>query len=286
MRAATTRPFGVNVFYPVREAVDEDALAAYAERLRGEAERYGVEAGEPRWTDDGWDAKLELILRERPAVVSFTFGCPEREVVQSLTSAGVLVWATVTSAREAEVATAAGVDVLVVQGAEAGGHQGFFLEEPPEPLRLDALLHVVARETPVPLVAAGGIGDGADVARVLAAGASAAQLGTSFLLTPEAGTSEPHRRALAQERPTRLTRAFTGRSARGLTNRFMDDHDAAAPSGYPQVHHVTAPIRAAAHAAGDAEAINLWAGERYRVARPEPAAEVVERLVAEWRSAR
>jgi nitronate monooxygenase len=284
VRAATTRPFGVNVFYPVCEAVDEDALVAYAERLRGEARRHGVEPGEPCWTDDGWEAKLELLARERPAVVSFTFGCPEREVVESLRSGGVAVWATVTSAREAEVATAAGVDALVVQGAEAGGHQGFFLDEPAEPLRLDALLALVARATPLPLVAAGGIADGADITRVLAAGASAAQLGTAFLLTPEAATSDPHRRALAQERPTRLTRAFTGRSARGLVNRFMDDHDAVAPRGYPQVHYVTAPIRAAARAAGDPEAINLWAGERYRAARAEPAAEVVERLVHEWRS--
>jgi nitronate monooxygenase len=285
VRAATGRPFGVNVFFPVREAVDGDALVAYAKRLRGEAERYGVEPGKPRWTDDGWEAKLELVARERPAVVSFTFGCPDREIVESLRSSGVLVWATVTSAREAEFATQTGVDALVVQGAEAGGHQGFFLDEAPAPLPLDALLDVVARATALPLVAAGGIADGAGIARVLAAGAAAAQLGTAFLLTPEAATSEPHRRALAQERPTRLTRAFTGRSARGIVNRFVDDHDAVAPRGYPQVHYVTAPIRAAARAAGDAEAINLWAGEGYRKARAEPAAEVVERLVAEWRSA-
>lgn len=286
VRSATDRPFGVNLFHPVREAVDEAALAVYAERLRGEAARYGVEPGEPRWSDDDWEAKLELVARERPAVVSFTFGCPGREVVESLRAAGIAVWLTVTSVREAGVAAAAGVDALVVQGAEAGGHQGFFLGEQAAPLPLRALLHDVARATSLPLVAAGGIGDGSGIAAALAGGAFAAQLGTAFLLTPEAGTSEPHRRALAGGRETRLTRAFTGRSARGLVNRFMEEHEREAPRGYPQVHYVTAPIRAAARAAGDAEAINLWAGTGYRLARAEAAGEVVERLVAEWRSAR
>jgi len=284
VRALTSRPVGVNLFYPARDAVDETALTAYAERLRGEASRYGVAPGEPRWSDDGWEAKLELVGRERPAVVSFTFGCPGGEVVESLHRSGSAVWCTVTSVREAEAAAAAGVDALVVQGAEAGGHQGFFLGEPGEPLPLRRLLELVGPATGLPLVAAGGIADGPGMASALSAGASAAQAGTWFLLAPEAGTSEPHRRALAGDRATRLTRAYTGRSARGIVNRFMDDHDAAAPRGYPEVHYVTAPIRAAARAAGDAEAVNLWAGTGYRHARPEAAGDLVERLVSEWRS--
>jgi nitronate monooxygenase len=283
-RALTGRPFGVNLFYPARDEVDEAALATYAERLRGEAARLGVAPGEPRWSDDGWEAKLELVARQRPAVVSFTFGCAGREVVESLRRAGIGVWCTVTSVGEAEAAAAAGVDALVVQGAEAGGHQGFFLGEPAEPLPLARLLPPVAGATGLPLVAAGGIADGPGLAAALVAGASAAQIGTWFLLAPEAGTSEPHRRVLAGDRPTRLTRAFTGRSARGIVNRFMNDHEAVAPRGYPEVHHVTAPIRAAARAAGDAEAVNLWAGTGYRRARPEAAGALVERLVSEWRS--
>jgi nitronate monooxygenase len=284
VRAATSRAFGVNLFYPVRDDVDESALGAYAERLRDEAARYGVTPGEPRWTDDEWDAKLELVARERPAVVSFTFGCPGREVVQSLRGSGVAVWCTVTSAREAEAAAAAGVDGLVVQGAEAGGHQGSFLGEPNGPVPLQRLLRLVARATDLPLVAAGGISDGRAMAAALAEGASAIQAGTWFLLAPEAGTSEPHRRELRGDRPTRLTRAFTGRSARAIVNRFMVDHDGAAPRGYPEIHYVTAPIRAAARAAGDAEAVNLWAGEGYGRVRDEAAGTLVERLASEWRS--
>src|SRR5205085_1763062 len=115
------------------------------------------------------------------------------------------------------------------------------------------------------------------IAAVLAAGASAAQIGTALMLTPEAGTSEPHRRALTGELPTTLTRAFTGRRARGIVNRFIRDHEAAAPLGYPEIHYATAPIRAAARARGDEDGINLWAGQAYRLARAEPAAALVER---------
>jgi len=285
VRALTSRPLGVNLFYPAREQVDEAAIAAYARRLRSEADRYGVEPGAPRWSDDGWAAKLELVSRERPAVVSFTFGCPEREVVESLRQGGSSVWCTVTSAVEAEQATTAAVDALVVQGSEAGGHQGSFRDGDEEPLSVLALLQRVARVTDRPLVAAGGIATGRGIAAAVAAGASAAQLGTAFLLAPEADTSEPYRAALRTDRPTRLTRAFTGRRARGIVNRFMREHEREAPRGYPEVHYVTAPIRAAARAAGDAEAINLWAGQAYPLAREEPAGTIVERLAAELETA-
>lgn len=284
VRALTSRPFGVNLFYPAREQVDDAAIAAYAERLRAEAERYGVEPGEPRWSDDGWEAKLELVARERPAVVSFTFGCPDREVVESLRAVGSAVWCTITSAAEAEAAAGAGVDALVAQGCEAGGHQGSFRDDAEEAVSVLALLQRIARVTERPLVAAGGIATGRAVAAVLAAGASAAQLGTAFLLTPEAGTSEPHRSALRSGRPTKLTRAFTGRRGRGIVNRFMAEHGGRAPRGYPEVHFVTAPIRAAARAAGDPEALNLWAGQSYPLAREEPAGAIVERLAGELRA--
>ena len=187
LRALTSRPFGLNLFYPAREPVDEPAVEAYALRMRDEAERYGVEPGEPRWSDDDWTAKLELAARERPAVLSFTFGCPEREIVESLRTTGCVVWCTVTSRSEAEQATAAGVDALVVQGAEAGGHQGSFHDHDDEPLPLLALLDDVARATEAPLIAAGGIASGGDVAAALAAGAVAAQIGSALLLAREAG---------------------------------------------------------------------------------------------------
>ncbi len=135
LRALTSRPIGLNLFCPTRDVVDEVALAAYADRMQDEAQRYGVAAGEPRWTDDDWTAKLDVAARERPDVVSFTFGCPEREIVEWLQDCGCRVWCTVTSVAEAELATSRKVDALVVQGAEAGGHQGSFENHDQEPRR-------------------------------------------------------------------------------------------------------------------------------------------------------
>jgi nitronate monooxygenase len=285
LRALTARPIGLNLFYPVRDAVDPSALEAYAERLRSEESRYGVALGEPRWTDDDWTAKLEVAARERPEVVSFTFGCPEREIVEWLRGCGCRIWCTVTSGAEAKRATSARVDALVVQGAEAGGHQGSFHDHDQQPRPLLALIREVRSATALPLVGAGGIADGGDVSQVVAAGAVGAQVGSALLLSAEAGTSVPHRKALKGDMATRLTRAFTGRRARGIVNRFLHDHDAFAPRGYPQIHNLTAPVRAAAREIGDADGINLWAGSSYRRAQEAPASELVERLAREMRTA-
>jgi nitronate monooxygenase len=219
-------------------------------------------------------------MGEAPEVVSFTFGCPPQDVVDALRARGVEVWCTVTSAREAQLAADVGADKLVVQGAEAGGHQGAFDDTDDAPLPLFKLLGEVRAVTGLPLVAAGGIGDAARVRSVLDAGVVAAQVGTALLLCPEAGTSDAQRTAMQGNTPTALTRAFTGRRARGIVNGFMREHDAYAPHGYPQVHYLTAPLRAAARARGDADAINLWAGTAYGLARPEPAADVLARLAS------
>ena len=137
----------------------------------------------------------------------------------------------------------------------------------------------------LPLVATGGLATGRAVAAVLAAGAAAAQLGTAFMLAPEAATTPAHRDALAGDGATGLTRAFTGRTARGIVNRFQREHSDGAPLGYPDVHHVTAPLRAAARERGDADGFHLWAGQAHALAEPLPAAELVRRLAAEARAA-
>jgi nitronate monooxygenase len=256
-------------------------VAAYVDLLVGESARYGAAAGEPHWTDDDWEAKLELVRHEQPGVVSFTFGCPGREIVEGLRAAGSAVWCTVTSPAEAELAVSAGVDALVVQGGEAGGHQASFHDHSDDSFPLLTLLQLVRRVTDLPLIAAGGIATAEAIAATLAAGASAAQLGTALLLTPEAGTSAAHRQALRGNRPTKLTRAFTGRRARGIVNGFMLEHDAVAPIAYPEIHYVTAPIRAAARARGDPETVNLWAGQAYQLTREKPASELVDELAHE-----
>jgi nitronate monooxygenase len=285
LRRLTTRPFGLNVFAPPGPPGDPAELQRFAAEVRAAAERYGIEPGEPRHDDDGWEAKLALLAEERVPVASFTFGCPAPEEIASLRAAGAEVWVTITTPAEAAEAAEAGADVLVAQGVEAGGHRASFDDERPGDLGLLALLQALQRETDLPVVATGGIATGQGVAAVLAAGAAAAQLGTAFMLTPEAGTSAAHREALRGDAPTALTRAFTGRIARGVENRFMHEHEAGAPRAYPDVHHITAPIRAAARERGDAGGFHLWAGQAYALAEEVPAGEVVRRLAAEAREA-
>lgn len=285
VRAATARPFGLNLFVPSGAPADDAVVASYAETLRAEAERHGVALGAPAFDDDGWTEKLALVHELRPDVVSFTFGCPDAELVAALHADGIAVWVTATTPDEARTAAAAGVDGLVVQGSEAGGHRGTFDDAAPAAIGLLALLQLVARSVDLPLVAAGGVMNGAGVAAALAAGARAVQLGSAFMLTPEAGTSPPHRAALAAPGATTLTRAFSGRTARGIVNRFVETHDADAPRAYPEVHHVTAPLRAAARERGDAESLHLWAGQAHELAREIPAGDLVRRLADEARDA-
>jgi nitronate monooxygenase len=286
LRAQTSRPFGVNVFMPPDAAAEPEAVEAYARRLAPLAEQAGVELGEPRFNDDEFEAKCSLLAGDPPAVVSFTFGCPEQALVDELRGAGAEVWVTVTDAEEAVAAARAGADALVVQGAEAGGHRGSFIDRPG---RVDygllALLQLVREEVELPLIASGGIATGAGVAAVLAADAAAAQVGTAFMLCPEAATSSAHKQALASARSTGLTRAFSGRLARGIVNRLQDEHSAAAPFAYPQVNHLTSPLRAHGRKVGDEDVINLWAGETHALAVVRPAAEVVAKLDDEARRA-
>ena len=282
IRELTPAPFGVNVFVPRRDPVDPAALAAYVRSLEADAARLGTRVGEARDEDDAWEAKIALLTGDPVPVVSFTFACPPAATVAALRDAGSEVWVTVTSAAEARAAAAAGAQALVCQGAEAGGHRGAWDDrDDAESLGLLALLRLAAAAADVPLVAAGGIADGAGVAAVLAAGASAAQMGTAFLRAAEAGTHPAHRAALGEEGRTGLTRAFTGRTARGIVNRFMEEHEADAVVAYPQVHHATSPLRAAARKSGDAGGFNLWAGQAHVLAREAPAGEIVETVAAE-----
>jgi nitronate monooxygenase len=281
LRSLTREPFGVNLFVPGAPA-DPAAYEGYVAGLAQEARRHGVALGEPRFEDDAWEAKLALLETDPVAVVSFTFGCPPREVVQRLQAAGSEVWVTVTDPDEASQAAAAGVDALVAQGIEAGGHRASFVDgEGAGDYGLLALLALLRERASLPLVASGGIATGRAVGAVLCAGARAAQVGTAFMRCPEAGTSPAHREALGAPTPTRLTRAFTGRQARGIANRFLREHSADAPIAYPEIHHVTAPLRAAGRAANDPDVLNLWAGQTHELAPELPAADVVATMAAE-----
>jgi len=279
-RSLTDRPFAVNLFAPTGVPADPAVVRSYAESL-------GLDGlGEPRFDDDRFEEKLRVVLDEAPAAVSFTFGCPEPRVFAALRERGITSLVTVTNPADAQEAAAAGCDALVVQGSEAGGHRGTFADsDEAEDFGVLALIQLVRARVDLPLVAAGGIATGAGVAAVLAAGASAAALGTAFMLCPEAATSAPHRARLSEDGRTGLTRAFSGRSARGIVNAFMREHDAGAPHAYPAVHHVTAPLRARAREQGDAESLHLWAGQAHELIEELPAGELVALLAAEARGA-
>jgi nitronate monooxygenase len=287
-RTLTGAPIGVNLFIPGTSAPPQ-AVDAYAARLADDARQAGVELGAARFDDDDWAAKLELLMATPVAVVSFVFGCPEPEVIDRFRDAGSEVWVTVTRPDEARHAVDAGADALVVQGAEAGGHRASFRDDPAADviggIGLLSLLQLVRAQADIPLVATGGIATGAAIAAVLAAGAAAAQLGTAFLRCPEAGTAAVYRQALADNAPTAMTRAFTGRLARGIRNRFLDRYSAAAPAAYPELHHLTAPLRQAGRAAGDPGLVNLWAGQTYELGHQLPAGQLVRTLAEEARAA-
>ncbi len=284
--AATSEPFGVNVFVPGAPAADTAALASYLAAVAADASDVGAEPGDASWDDDDWAAKIADLIERPVPIVSFTFGCPDPDVIAALRAAGSSIWVTVTDPREAAQAAAAGADCLCVQGAEAGAHRGTFAN-PPGLATADAgagsgLLDLIAAARGVsdlPLVAAGGLMDADAVAGVLAAGASAAQCGTAFLRCPESGAHPAYKAALADPRftATAVTRAFSGRPARGLVNKFMIDHQDA-PAAYPEINNATRPIRAAAAAAGDTDRMSLWAGTGYRAATTRWAGEVIDQL--------
>jgi nitronate monooxygenase len=283
VRAAGTPAFGVNLFMPGTPASDPEAVASYVDTLRAEAARLGAEPGEPRWDDDGWTDKIDLLLGDPPPAVSFTFGCPPPGVIAEFRHRGTLVGITVTSPDEAGLAAGAGADCLIVQGREAGAHSGTFTNAGPADTRpgLLDLLAEVAAATSLPLIAAGGLTGAEAVAGALASGATAAALGTAFLRCPESGAHPLQKAALADPRrtATAVTRAFSGRPARALVNRFLLDHPDA-PAAYPEINNATRALRARAAAAGDPERMSLYAGQGFRAAADRPAAEIIGRLAA------
>ncbi|MFH8471858.1 nitronate monooxygenase [Streptomyces sp. NPDC018000] len=291
-RGLTGRPFGVNLFMPQPHLADPSAVEVYRHQLADEAARHETPLDAPdSGGDDGYEAKLAILLEDPVPAVSFTFGCPTRDTIDAFAGVGTYTIVTVTTPEEAQAAQWAGADAVCVQGVEAGGHQSTHSDDPQTDGTGIGLLSLVAqvRETvQVPIIAAGGLMRGSQIAAVLAAGAEAAQLGTAFLVCPESGANPLHKQALTNPLfvRTALTRAFSGRPARGLVNRFMREHGPYAPAAYPQVHYLTAGLRKAAAKAGDAQGMALYAGQGHRMARELPAGRLIGLLVEELDAAR
>jgi nitronate monooxygenase len=281
VRALTTEAFGINVFVPGRPAGDQDAVGAYLRSLQTEVKDLAVDLADPAWDDDDWDRKLEVLLTAAPPIVSFTFGCPDHGVISALGERGCGVAITVTTPEEAATSIQRGAHYLCAQGFEAGAHRGSFADDdrPGQDYGILALVTELADVTDLPIIGAGGVAGPRGVAALLAAGATAVQAGTAFVRCPESRANPVYKDALVDRRYARtaMTRAFSGRRARGLLNRFMLDH-ADAPSAYPEINAATRPLRAAAAASGDADRMSLWAGQGFRTASDRPAGDVVEIL--------
>lgn len=287
LRAATTRPFGVNLFVETQPyAADEAAIARAHVRLGAYRAELGLaQPGAAPRPPEQYAAQIDAVLAARPAVFTFTFGIPDAATLQRFRIAQICTLGTATTVAEARALAAAGVDGIIAQGAEAGAHRGTFLAPVDASLvGTLALVPQVVDATHLPVIAAGGIGDGRGIAAVLALGAHAAALGTSFLLAAESGIGPAYRAALRDgaARETVLTRAFSGRTARGLPNRMTRElagEGDIAP--YPFQNAMTRDIRNAAVAQGRSDFLSLWAGQAAVLAREDPAATIVARLARE-----
>jgi nitronate monooxygenase len=292
LRALTSRPFLVNLFAPggptpAAPSADEAARATeFVARFRAEV---GLDAPPSLATPPSFRDQLAVVLDEAVPVFSFTSGALPSEDVQALVRRGAVVIGTATTPEEARTLVAAGVQAIVAQSSEAAGHRGTFSGPPEHALvGMMALLPRIVDAVKVPVAAAGGIMDGRGIAAALALGAQGVQLGTAFLACPESGASGAYKQAVLAARsgsdPTVLTRAFSGRLARALANRFSAEATSAPLLPYPYQNALTAELRQAAARAGRADLLSLWAGQAVALARARPAGELVQELVAETRA--
>ena len=290
VRARTLAPINVNFFCHVPPAPDPEREAAWLAELHPDYAEAGLAppdagGGPERAPFDA--AMAEVVEAMRPAVVSFHFGLPDEALLERVRRIGAKIYSSATTVAEARWLDARGVDAVIAQGAEAGGHRGMFLSDAVDAQPgLMALLPHVVDAVHVPVIAAGGIADGRGVVAAFALGARAVQIGTAYLRTPQATISAAHRQALANARDdaTRITNLFSGRPARGLLNRFMREHgpmNTRAPA-FPRAAGAVAPLRAHYEAQGSGDYSPLWSGQSAALAREEDAGALTERL---WREA-
>lgn len=285
VRRLTSGPFALNLFVRDDPPADPAVVTRVGPVLAPFRKELGLPAEPPPARPlESFDRQLEAVLRVRPAVFSFTFGVPTGEQLAALRARGILVIGTATTVHEAVVLADAGVDAISAQGAEAGGHRGTFLGRFEDALiGTVTLVPQIVRRVRVPVLAAGGIMDGAGIRAALTLGAAGVVLGTAFLACPEAGTAPAHRRALLGDEAHRtvVTRAFSGRAGRGIRNRFTDTFETVEAGPFPQHQQLTADVRAAASAQDRTDLMQLWAGQGAPLIRSLPAAELMAALIAE-----
>ena len=289
VQQATGRSINVNFFVHKPPVADAGSDARWRKRLAAYYSELGlapdVGAGGP--VRAPFDAALcEVVLEYKPKVVSFHFGLPDATLVRRLKDAGVVVISSATSAEEARWLEGHGCNAIIAQGAEAGGHRGMFLNDDiARQAGTMALVPQVVDAVKVPVIAAGGIGDGRGIAAALMLGASGVQIGTGFLLTPEAKTVPLHRAALKQahDNSTTLTNVFTGRPARGIVNRYVREVGPMSPDApaFPLAAGASYPLRAASEPKGSTDFMPLWSGQAPTLAREMPTSALIATFVKE-----
>lgn len=291
IRKLTTRPFAVNLFSPQAQLPLNNGVDAVSAFLRPYHERLGLNAPElPKKPIEDFDEQLDAVAKAAPPIVSFTFGLLPPKATERLKAQGAYLMGTATTVEEARQLEKAGVDAVIAQGSEAGAHRGTFAVPAEEALiGTVALVPQVVDAVRVPVIASGGIMDGRGIVAALALGASAVQMGTAFLDCKEAGTSAVYREALrhGREDQTTVTRAFSGRMARGLSNEFIEKWNASGLEHlpYPWQNAFTQPMRRAAAAAKQAGLLSLWAGQGIRMLRETTAAQLMQDLREEMKEA-
>ena len=286
-RARTSKPLNLNFFCHTPPELSNAREAAWRERLAPYYRERGIDpaAPVPNTNRRPFDAAFcDVVLELKPEVVSFHFGLPAKALFERLKDAGIVIFCSATTAAEARALAGAGVDAVVAQGYEAGGHRGMFLTtDVAAQAGTFALVPQIVDAVDVPVIAAGGVSDARGIAAAFMLGASAVQIGTAFLLCPESRISSIHRAALkgARDDGTSLTTLMTGRPARGLTNRLMRELGplSEAPA-FPLAAGALAPLRASAEAEGSGDFSPLWSGQAASLAREMPAQELTRTLAS------
>lgn len=292
VRELTTKPFGVNLFVPTSMHVEE--LATKQERMNAILAKYEDELHVPKQVtmielaDNSkklFEAQLEEVLKAKVSICSFTFGIPEQSVIKELKQNGAIVIGTATNVEEAYELVEAGMDMIVAQGSEAGGHRGTFRDERTGMIGTMALVPQIVDAVKVPVIAAGGIMDGRGIAASFMLGAEAVQLGTAFLPCMESGANPVYKKAVidATEDETTMTKAFSGKLARGVSNRFMEEMKLfeAELLPFPLQNTMTGNIRKQAGLLKNKDFMSLWAGQGVRLAKEMTAAELMTKLISE-----
>lgn len=290
IKSQTARPFGVNLFVPPKEIqVNEESMDAMRGILSEFEDALQLERKDDQLVEQDLErlflAQVEEVLQEKVPVCSFTFGIPDQDILQELKNQGCLVIGTATNVEEAVELEENGMDMIVVQGSEAGGHRGTFHSEKSGFIGLMALIPQVADRVRVPIIAAGGIMDARGIAASLVLGADAVQLGTAFLCCHESGAHPAYKEAVleATEDKTRLTKAFSGKNARGIYNQFMEKMEARNPElpPYPVQHYLTNRLRKKAAEQNNREFMSLWAGQGIRLVKETSVKNFMKELVEE-----